>query len=151
MIVSGKLEGWEELQKVLKEMPASIEKRVIKKGIVDAAEMLVVELKATKLFKDNTGNLRKSIRPVKRGMKKGVIRGQVIAGAPHARLVEFGYMKKLKTGTFNVPGKYFMKKTFEQNRQKLIDGLKTKLEENVKKYQKRMARKAAKAAKVVKA
>lgn len=151
MNIESKLQGWEELQKLLKEMPDNIEKRVVKKGIVDAAEMLAVELKATKLFKDRTGNLRKSIQPVKKGTKKGVIRGQVIAKAPHAHLVERGYMRKTKTGTFQIPGTYFMTKTFEENRQKLIDGLKTKLEEGIKKYQKRMARKAAKAAKVIKA
>lgn len=65
----------------------------IRKGIDKGSEMVAQEVltkaKNTTDFKDNTGNLRQSIKMFKSKFEKG---GYVVmADAPHAHLIEFGH------------------------------------------------------------
>jgi HK97 gp10 family phage protein len=140
------LEGWKELQAYLKELPLNIESRFLKKALMQAAVIVETAAKTTTEFKDKTGRLRKSIELEKKRNKKGVIRMGVKAAAPHAHLVERGFTVKTKKGSRHIPGRYFMTKALMNNRDRVLEEIKTVLGAEIKKFEKKKAAKLRKAA-----
>lgn len=140
------LEGWKELQEYLKELPLNIESRFLKKALIKASEIVESAAKTTTEFKDRSGRLRSSIALDKKRNKKGVVRMGVKATAPHAHLIEKGFKVKTKQGTRHIPGRYFMTKALLENRDRVLDTMKTVLKSEMTKFEKKKLAKLRKAA-----
>jgi len=131
-----KMRGWEDLAKMLQELPEKTQKNAMRSAIGKSARMLVKELKATNRFRDRTGALRKSIKTKRVKPTRTIVGDNVVATAPHAHLVEYGYQRKTPTGSTHIVGKRFMYFTFEANREKILkdteEALKVYIEKKVK-------------------
>jgi HK97 gp10 family phage protein len=92
MASSVEIKGLAELHKTLQELPAKIERNVLRGGLRAGAKVL--EEAARSQVPVKQGDLRKSIRVSMRvSSKTGIVRAQVKAGdkkAWYAHLVEFG-------------------------------------------------------------
>ena len=113
MATEFKIDGLSELDKALKQLPARVEKNVMR-GTIRAAAM-VVRNQAKQLVPVKTGNLKRSLR-VSGKSKGNRISAEIIAGGGkknvyYAHMVEFGTKRhtiKAKSGkALNIDGGAF--------------------------------------------
>lgn len=96
------------------------------------AQKIASDMRSTTLFKDKTGNLRKSIAVHKSRFKGG---GYVVgAWAPHAHLIEFGTTERFqKTGFLQaksvgaVRPRPFVQQAIERNRRRIQQSFANKI------------------------
>lgn len=89
------IEGLEQVGQMalaLEALPGALADRAFNDGLIAAAREVVSVARRTTAFRDQTGNLRKSIRAV-RGRRQYAPSALVVAGAPHSHLIERGHSR----------------------------------------------------------
>lgn len=92
-----KIEGLDELDKILKELPGKIEANIMRTALRTGQRVMLEGVKANlaEITKRDSGNLEKSLRVnfSRKSTKYGWLRAYLIAGSPeayYAHMVEFG-------------------------------------------------------------
>ena len=90
------VKGLAQLQAALDQLPAQIERNIMRGALRNGAKVLLAEAQGTAAFADDTGALRASIR-ISTSVRRGTVTAAVKAGPSkrdkrpwYARLVEYG-------------------------------------------------------------
>lgn len=134
---SATLQGWDQLDKALAQVPQSVERKAMRKALTDGSRVLLKETKA--LAPKDTGFLRRDLKAfIAKKKQNGVVRSIVgiprkataksrqnvatgkvrYAGAWYAMLINYGF--RTKNGRF-IQGTHFMNRAFEAKKAQVID------------------------------
>ena len=105
------LTGTESVLRALELLPAGLRLYAYEDGLFEAAKVHRAAARHTRLFKDKTGTLRKSLR-ARRGLARYRPSALVTSSAPHAHLIEFG--------TRHSAARPFFMQTVLQNRSQMF-------------------------------
>lgn len=153
------VKGLDALLSELKDLAPNIEKESLRTGVFRAAQSLRDKIKAVApvssgtppkggRFKEYTpGTLRKSIKAKRRrGTRTEAAAG--ITGAFYAKWVELGHVlkghKPNKEDLGHVPGTYFIRNTFEANKEAIVEEVRKGALEQIKKKIERLRSKMPK-------
>lgn len=144
-----KLEGFDDLEAALKELPNSTAKSTLRSSLKKAAQPIAEQ--ASSLAPRRTGRLSEGIvvktqlskRQKKRRRRQGdvemfvgAIYGRSDKAAPHAHLVEFG--------TSKMGARPFLRPAWDAGKDRLLDSMKKELFGSIRRRAKRLAKKAGK-------
>tara|TARA_R100001594_G_scaffold43726_1_gene75842 strand:- start:380 stop:778 length:399 start_codon:yes stop_codon:yes gene_type:complete len=118
------LTGDKELERILKKMPAKLQRNLVRKAM--RKSLAGMRKEARELAPKRTGKLRKAVKSKVSLRRNGDMTGKVFVkykgkgAAPYAHLVEWG-------GENNVRPTRFMTRVFESNKEKAIQNFRNTL------------------------
>jgi len=124
MDISVQLEGFEELERLLTQLPVRVERRILIAGLRAAAKPIKRQARANikANFKTDTGTLLRSIRhrTAKGGLKKGALLFVEAMSGPRAK-VDAYYARFLEMGTKYITAHPFLANALESTREQALD------------------------------
>lgn len=141
--IKAKLEGWKETSALLKQLPDNVQRNVIKQAMEKAAKLVVETAKATTAFQDRTGKLRASIKIKRRKAESTRLGTDVICDhkeAPHAHLIEHGWMHKTGSGHRHIPGRKFLTTSLQSNEEQIVAHFESELKRFIERRLKKMGK-----------
>ena len=123
------LTGDKQLERILKKMPAKLQRNLVRKAM--RKSLAGMRKEARELAPKRTGRLRKAVKTKVSLRRNGDMTGRVFVkykgkgAAPYAHLVEWG-------GKTNVRPTRFMTKVFESNKEKAIQNFRDTLKSFIK-------------------
>jgi len=153
-VFSFELQGMKELDRMLKQLPRSMSKTVMRNTLKKAAKPIQVEAKMNAPV-GATGNLKDSIvisTKLKKGQRRAAMRlGEVVmyvgSTAPHAHLVEFGTVPRQQKGgkfTGQMPANPFFRNAWDAKKDEAYKILQTDVWKELDKAVGRLLKKAEK-------
>lgn len=128
--IEAKLTGWKETSELLKQLPNRVQRNVIKQAMDKAAKKVVDIAKASTAFQDRTGRLRKSIKVKRKKAESTRLGADVVCepgDAPHAHLIEHGWMQRTANGHRHIPGRKFLTNALHDAEPEVLQTFETEL------------------------
>lgn len=144
-MITAKLEGLKELEKILLKLPEKIQGKVLRTSTVAGGRVIQKEIK--RRVPTKTGALKRAIRVVSLKNKAGNTKAEVAVGVQRIvkpkksknraskpeKASDVFYWRFLEFGTKHIPAKNFIRSSFEDRKRDAAEEIRKRLKLNIEK------------------